>query len=97
MRQTGMEINNTRYIKRRIRMEKDRTAICNIISTMLDNPDKHGIYSTSTAYARLEHYIEGIRAEASRKFVNHIQDHLEPGQEVMCKICNRTMRDITRQ
>ena len=105
-------------------MEKDRTAICNIISTMLDNPDKHGIYSTSTAYARLEHYIEGIRAEAigwthadncvaldhnkdprlknvpdmlfraqkdlsetqsdrdiCRKFVNHIQDHLEPGME----------------
>ena len=45
-------------------MDKDRTAICNIISHMLDNPDKWGIYPTSTAYTRLEHYIEGVRAEA---------------------------------
>lgn len=121
-------------------MDKDRTAICKIISEMLDNPDEHGIYPTSTAYIRLEYYIEGVRAEAigwthadncvdldhdkdprlksipgmlfraqkdlsetqsdrdvCRMFVNHIQDHLEPGQEVMCKICNRTMRDIARQ
>ena len=45
-------------------MDKDRTAICNIISEMLDAPDKHGIYPTSTAFTRLEHYIEGVRAEA---------------------------------
>lgn len=31
---------------------------------MLDNPDEHGIYPTSIAYTRLEHYIEGIRFEA---------------------------------
>jgi len=30
-------------------MDKDRTEICNIISHMLDNPDKHGIFPTSTA------------------------------------------------
>ena len=45
-------------------MDKDRKAICEIISRMLDNPDNHGIYPTSTAYATLEHYIEGVRAEA---------------------------------
>jgi hypothetical protein len=45
-------------------MEKDRTAICKILSDMFDNPDKHGIYPTSTAYTRLEHYIEGVRSEA---------------------------------
>jgi len=45
-------------------MDKDRTAICNIISYMLDNPNKHGIYPTSTAFTRLEHYIESVRAEA---------------------------------
>lgn len=45
-------------------MDKDRTAICKIISDMLDNPDSCGIYPTSTAYTRLEHYIEGVRAEA---------------------------------
>ena len=45
-------------------MDKDRTAICNIISHMLDNPNEHEIYPTSTAYTRLEHYIEGVRAEA---------------------------------
>ena len=45
-------------------MDKDRTEICKIMSDMLDNPDEHGIYPTSTAYTRLEHYIEGVRAEA---------------------------------
>lgn len=45
-------------------MDKDRTAICKIISKMLDNPDKSGIYPTITAYTELEHYIEGVRAEA---------------------------------
>ena len=45
-------------------MDKDRTAICKIISKMLDKPDKSGIYPTSTAYLELEHYIEGVRAEA---------------------------------
>jgi len=45
-------------------MDKDRTAICNIISDMLDKPDDCDIYPTSTAYTRLEHYIEGVRAEA---------------------------------
>lgn len=45
-------------------MDKDRKVICKIISKMLDNPDKIGIYPTSTAYTELEHYIEGVRAEA---------------------------------
>jgi hypothetical protein len=45
-------------------MDKDRAAICKIISKMLDNPDNAGIYPTSTAYTELEHYIEGARAEA---------------------------------
>ena len=45
-------------------MKNDRTKICNIISDMLDSPDKHGIYPTSTAYTRLELYIERVRMEA---------------------------------
>jgi len=45
-------------------MDKDRAVICNIISDMLDSPDKYEIYPTSTAYTRLEHYIESVRAEA---------------------------------
>jgi len=45
-------------------MDKDRTAICNIISEMLDNPDEHEIYPTTNAYDALEKYIEGVRAEA---------------------------------
>ncbi len=43
--------------------DKDRTEICKIISKMLDSPDEHGIYPTSTAYTKLEMYIESQRAE----------------------------------
>ena len=45
-------------------MERDRAIICNIISTMLDDPDEHEIYPTSTAYTALEHYIEEARVVA---------------------------------
>ncbi len=45
-------------------MDKDRTEICKIISEMLDNPDEHGIYQTSTAYTKLEHYIQQERTQA---------------------------------
>ena len=42
-------------------MERDRTEICKIISEMLEHPDSSGIYPTSTAYIKLEHYIEQER------------------------------------
>lgn len=42
----------------------DRGVICKIISEMLDNPDKSGVYPTSTCYTRLEHYIKQVRMEA---------------------------------
>lgn len=45
-------------------MHKDRAMICEIISEMLDNPGECEIYPTSTAYAKLEHYIEGERIKA---------------------------------
>jgi hypothetical protein len=45
-------------------MDKDRVAIEKILADMFDAPDKNGIYPTSTAYTRLEHYIESQRVEA---------------------------------
>ena len=45
-------------------MDKDRKVICDIISEMLDNPDKYGIYPTSTAFTRLEYYVEEVRTQA---------------------------------
>jgi len=38
-------------------MNNHRSQICGIVSDMLDNPDDSGIYPTSTAYTKLEHYI----------------------------------------
>jgi hypothetical protein len=43
---------------------KDRDKIHEIISTMLDNPDEHGIYPTSKAYHKLEMYVITQRIEA---------------------------------
>ena len=45
-------------------MNKDREAICKIVSKMLEAPGRNGLYPTSTAYTELEHYIEGMRLEA---------------------------------
>ena len=30
-------------------MDKDRQVVCNIVSDMLENPDEHGIFPTTTA------------------------------------------------
>jgi len=45
-------------------MEKDRTAICNIIGEMLDNPDEVGIYPTTKACDALETLVNDERVIA---------------------------------
>ena len=45
-------------------MDKDRKVICDIISEMLDNPNENDIYPTSTAFIKLEHYVEEVRTQA---------------------------------
>jgi hypothetical protein len=35
-------------------------------------------------------------AEKAMMFVEHIQDHLLPGEWVACKICNKSLEEITR-
>lgn len=42
----------------------DRRNVCDVISEMLDNPNEHGIYPTSLAYARLISLIQDARIEA---------------------------------
>ncbi len=45
-------------------MNRDRSAVCKIISDMLDNPDEVGIYGTGKCFDRLILYIESERAQA---------------------------------
>jgi len=45
-------------------IERDRTAICNIISEMLDGPVWKIPKRVNAAYTRLEQYVEGERARA---------------------------------
>lgn len=45
-------------------MNKDRAAICKIVSEMLDAPDELGIFPTTTAYDKLEALVDAARAEA---------------------------------
>lgn len=81
-------------------MEKDRIAICKIISKMLDNPSKSGIYSTSTAYAELEHYIESVRAEAIGWMHADACTMLDNGYDPRCAevpdIYSRAMADLKK-
>jgi len=45
-----------------------------------------------------ENYIQADEfCCAAAEFVEHIKSHLGSGEEVVCKVCNRTMLDITRQ
>jgi len=42
-------------------MNNDRTAICEIISEMLDNPTDDGIFHTTVAYDKLEALLQETR------------------------------------
>lgn len=63
-------------------MNKDRSEIYSIISDMLDNPDESGIYPTSTAYTKLEHYVEQQRHEAlgwaHAEFCTNLDKKIDP-------------------
>ena len=53
-------------------MSRDRAKISEIIIEMLDNPDENGIFDTSTAFTKLECYIESVRIEVIDWFKTHI-------------------------
>jgi len=43
--------------------------------------------------ARIKQMSDALKLN-DRAFIAHIQAHLEPGQEVVCKICGQTAREI---
>lgn len=45
-------------------MDKDRSAICKIMSEMFDARDNCGIYPTTLAYDKLENLVHSARIEA---------------------------------
>ena len=81
-------------------MKKDRKEIRNIISEMLDNPNEHGIFRTSTAYTKLEHYIEGVRAEAigwaHADACVLIDNDLDPRLQEVPEMLQRAQEDLGR-
>lgn len=62
-------------------MEKDRTVICKIISEMLDNPDRLGIYGTTKAFEKLEEYVEQERVMAIGWCHAHCCAGLDKGED----------------
>lgn len=46
-----------------IRDDEIRSHICKLMSEMLDNPDKHGIYPTARFMWKMENYCLGFKAE----------------------------------
>lgn len=41
--------------------------------------------------------IDTLRASKDSVFIDHIQDHLEEGQEVICKICGKSAKAIIEE
>jgi len=79
-------------------MDIDRNFICNVISDMLDNPLEHGIYPTSTAFSRLEHYVEEVRMRALGWAHSYCCIALDKGEDPRCievpKIINQGRIDL---
>lgn len=62
-------------------MDKDRKAVCAIISEMLDTPDEHGLYPTTEAYDKLEALIEETRYTTLGWAYAHICLVLDAGRD----------------
>ena len=79
-------------------MNRDRTEIYRIISEMLDNPDKCGIYPTSTAYTKLELYIEGERTKAigwtHANACSNLDKDNDPRLEEIPEMLDRARKDL---
>lgn len=56
---------------------------------MYDNQDLEKKRRIDLEY-QLECGMDGV-------FIRHIQSHLEPGQEVICKICGKTAKEILEE
>jgi len=50
-----------------------------------------------SAFATPSETLKSVQIDLTRsdRFVRHIQQHLLPGEKVMCKICNKTIDEIT--
>lgn len=79
-------------------MDKDRTAICKIVSEMLDSPDESGIFQTSTAYAELEALVQTARLEglawAHTDACVDLDEGRDPRQKVVPEMLNRAETDL---
>jgi len=80
-------------------MDKDRTAICTIISDMFEDVDENGIYPTTRAFGRLKTYIEGVRAEAIGWTHADMCVALDKGEDPRLKECpemlERAQKDLS--
>jgi len=45
-------------------------------------------------HVRAEYDAQILAADMGMKFVEHIQSHLQSGQEVICKICGKSVKAI---
>ena len=81
--------------------DKDRTAICNIVSEMLDSPDKSGIYPTTVCYEKLEQLIEEARTEAlgwmHADCCVTLDNGDDPRRMDMADMLNRANRDLSKE
>ena len=57
--------------------------------------DVYSVFLARTGTCRLRAQVARIKElEKYEAFIRHIQDHLEEGQMVVCKICNKTIDEI---
>jgi hypothetical protein len=75
-------------------MQKDRKIICQIISDMLDEPNKDGIYPTSTAYKRKggSRCIKWTwKVWMLELWEKHGKEWQKVGEKLLCEIAEREL------
>jgi len=82
-------------------MNRDRTAICAIISQMLDNPDEQGIYPTTRTFDELEALVHDERISAlgwaSAYFCTMLDAGKDLRQDVVPDMLSQALIDLGRE
>jgi len=102
MKNESKEIVLEEKYKRVARKPEQSEPECVIINSLEKNLNGEWIEDTDEAlYIEFSDITKIYKAWGEKSkgdiFVEHIQSHLKPGQEVICKICNKTVGEIYQE
>lgn len=85
----------------KIKNDRMRTVICDLMSEMIDNPNKHGIYPTSKFMSKMEDFCLKMRHEAIEwtwaKACTLLDKGEEPRDFIIPQLIDEAEKDLDKE